>query len=69
MIKSHWFLCDLINLLISGIPAVSIPIKRSQNGMPLSLQIMGRNLGEPMILALAKFIESNVKFPQNSTIR
>ncbi|KAK4879849.1 hypothetical protein RN001_007995 [Aquatica leii] len=49
---------------MSGVPAVTIPIKLSTDGMPLSLQIIGRNLSEPMILALAKFIESNVNFPQ-----
>ncbi|KAB0797206.1 hypothetical protein PPYR_08200 [Photinus pyralis] len=53
---------------MAGVPAVSIPIKLSGSGMPLSIQIMGRNLSEPMILALAKFIESKVKFVQNSPL-
>ncbi|CAH0557025.1 unnamed protein product [Brassicogethes aeneus] len=47
---------------MAGIPAVSIPIKLSKNGLPLSLQVMGKNLSEPMILALAKFIEGIVEF-------
>nr|CAH7730678.1 unnamed protein product [Callosobruchus chinensis] len=49
---------------MAGIPAVSIPIKLSKKGLPLSLQIMGRNLSEPMLLALAKYIEHIVQFPQ-----
>ncbi|CAH1980418.1 unnamed protein product [Acanthoscelides obtectus] len=49
---------------MAGIPAVSVPIKLSKNGLPLSLQIMGRNLSEPMLLALAKYIEHLVQFPQ-----
>ncbi|KAF5291707.1 hypothetical protein FQR65_LT11400 [Abscondita terminalis] len=53
---------------MAGIPVVSLPIKLSNDGMPLSLQIMGRSLSEPMVLALAKFIESNVKFPQFLTL-
>ncbi|KAL3283249.1 hypothetical protein HHI36_006397 [Cryptolaemus montrouzieri] len=48
---------------MAGIPAISIPIKLSKNGLPLSLQLMGRNLSEPTLLALAKFIEDKVKFP------
>ncbi|XP_050500257.1 glutamyl-tRNA(Gln) amidotransferase subunit A, mitochondrial [Diabrotica virgifera virgifera] len=48
---------------MAGVPAVSIPIKLSKNGLPLSLQLMGRNLSEPMLLAVAKYIENLVKFP------
>ncbi|XP_057668327.1 glutamyl-tRNA(Gln) amidotransferase subunit A, mitochondrial [Diorhabda carinulata] len=48
---------------MAGVPAVSIPIKLSKNVLPLSLQLMGRNLSEPMLLAVAKYIENLVKFP------
>ncbi|XP_044751141.1 glutamyl-tRNA(Gln) amidotransferase subunit A, mitochondrial isoform X2 [Coccinella septempunctata] len=48
---------------MAGIPAVSIPIKLSSAGLPISLQLMGRNFSEPTLLALAKFIENEVKFP------
>ncbi|CAG9769004.1 unnamed protein product [Ceutorhynchus assimilis] len=48
---------------MAGIPAVSIPIKLSQNGLPISIQLMGRNLSEPMLLAVAKYIENIVQFP------
>lgn len=49
--------------IFPGIPAVSIPIKLSKDGLPISLQIMGRNLSEHVILGLAKFIEHVVQFP------
>ncbi|XP_044267199.1 glutamyl-tRNA(Gln) amidotransferase subunit A, mitochondrial [Tribolium madens] len=47
---------------MAGIPAVTIPIKLSSNGMPISLQLMGRNLSENVLLAVAKFIENAVQF-------
>ncbi|KAK9746816.1 Amidase [Popillia japonica] len=50
---------------MAGIPAVSIPIKLSKTGMPISLQLLGRNLSEPMLLAVAKFIEYLVEFKHN----
>lgn len=52
-------------LYVAGIPAVSIPIKLSKTGMPISLQLLGRNLSEPMLLAVAKFIEYLVEFKHN----
>ncbi|KAJ8954415.1 hypothetical protein NQ318_011089, partial [Aromia moschata] len=48
---------------MAGVPAVSIPITHSKKGLPLSLQLIGRNLSEPMLLALAKYIENIVQFP------
>ncbi|XP_018574583.1 glutamyl-tRNA(Gln) amidotransferase subunit A, mitochondrial isoform X2 [Anoplophora glabripennis] len=48
---------------MAGVPAISIPIKLSKKGLPLSLQLIGRNLSEPMLLALAKYIENIVQFP------
>ncbi|GJQ70287.1 gatA [Trypoxylus dichotomus] len=47
---------------MAGIPALSIPIKLSISGMPISLQLLGRNLSEPVLLAVAKFIENVVQF-------
>ncbi|XP_066260722.1 glutamyl-tRNA(Gln) amidotransferase subunit A, mitochondrial [Euwallacea similis] len=48
---------------MAGVPAVSVPIKLSSEGLPISLQLIGRNLSEPMLLAVAKYIESIVQFP------
>ncbi|KAH1001447.1 hypothetical protein HUJ04_005467 [Dendroctonus ponderosae] len=48
---------------MAGVPAVSIPIKLSSEGLPISVQLIGRNLSEPMLLAVAKYIEHVVSFP------
>jgi aspartyl-tRNA(Asn)/glutamyl-tRNA(Gln) amidotransferase subunit A len=50
---------------MAGVPAITLPIKLSLQGMPISLQIMGRNLSEPMLLALAKYLENAVQFQHN----
>lgn len=47
---------------MAGIPALSIPIRLSAKGLPLSLQLMGPKLSETLILAIAKWIESQVNF-------
>lgn len=48
---------------MAGIPAVSIPIKLSKNGLPLSVQLMGPNMSEELLLNVAKRIENLVNFP------
>nr|XP_023017313.1 glutamyl-tRNA(Gln) amidotransferase subunit A, mitochondrial [Leptinotarsa decemlineata] len=48
---------------MAGVPAISVPVKLSKNGLPLSLQLIGKNLSEPLLLAVAKYIENAVKFP------
>ncbi|CAG4973327.1 unnamed protein product [Colias eurytheme] len=48
---------------MAGIPAVSIPIRLSEQNMPLSLQLMGPCLSEELLLNVAKKIESLVNFP------
>lgn len=46
-----------------GIPAVAIPIRLSDKGLPLSLQLMGSKGSEKQLLTAAKWIESQVNFP------
>lgn len=48
---------------MAGIPALSIPIRLSNRNMPLSLQLMGPNLSEELLLNVARKIESMVQFP------
>ncbi|XP_013197249.2 glutamyl-tRNA(Gln) amidotransferase subunit A, mitochondrial [Amyelois transitella] len=48
---------------MAGIPAVSIPIRLSKNGLPLSLQLMGPSLSEELLLNVARKIEQLVNFP------
>lgn len=47
---------------MAGIPAISIPIKLSNNQLPLSLQLMGPNLSEEILFKVAKWIENAVDF-------
>ncbi|XP_053619661.1 glutamyl-tRNA(Gln) amidotransferase subunit A, mitochondrial [Plodia interpunctella] len=48
---------------MAGIPAISIPIRLSENKLPLSLQLMGPILSEELLLNVARKIETLVKFP------
>lgn len=48
---------------MTGCPAISIPIRLSQNGLPLSLQLLSPNFTEDKLLAAAKWIETAVQFP------
>jgi aspartyl-tRNA(Asn)/glutamyl-tRNA(Gln) amidotransferase subunit A len=50
---------------MAGVPAISIPIKLSSNGLPLSLQLVGPNFSEEKLFKVAKFIESSVDFIYN----
>ncbi|CAK1594758.1 unnamed protein product [Parnassius mnemosyne] len=54
---------------MAGIPAVSIPIRLSKSNLPLSLQLMGPNMSEQLLLNVAKRIESIVKFPILDSIK
>lgn len=47
---------------MAGIPAVSIPIRLSKAGMPLSLQLMSNSLNEQLLLTVARWIEAQVEF-------
>lgn len=47
--------CRAVSLL--GAPAASVPIGRSREGLPLSVQIVGRPWAEAQVLALAELVE------------
>ncbi|KAH8317144.1 hypothetical protein KR074_003345 [Drosophila pseudoananassae] len=47
---------------MAGIPAVSIPIRLSESGLPLSLQLMSQSLNEKLLLTVARWIEAQVEF-------
>lgn len=47
---------------MAGVPAISIPIRLSGNGLPLSLQLMGPKFSEKILFKVAKFIEKSVNF-------
>ncbi|PSN31796.1 hypothetical protein C0J52_21994 [Blattella germanica] len=69
MSKESWehsvaqdFCCPSVNL--AGLPAISIPIKLSRKGLPLSLQIITPIYREDVLLAIARWIENVVDFPK-----
>ncbi|ALC47163.1 gatA, partial [Drosophila busckii] len=47
---------------MAGVPAVSIPVRLSKAGLPLSLQLMSNNLNEQLLLTVAHWIEAQVGF-------
>ncbi|HYV24526.1 MAG TPA: amidase family protein, partial [Pyrinomonadaceae bacterium] len=42
---------------VFGLPAVSVPVSRSPEGLPLGVQVIGRPFAEDEVLAAAKIIE------------
>jgi aspartyl-tRNA(Asn)/glutamyl-tRNA(Gln) amidotransferase subunit A len=50
---------------MSGVPAISIPIKLSSNNMPISLQLMSNNFNEHLLFNVANYIETSVNFKIN----
>jgi Asp-tRNA(Asn)/Glu-tRNA(Gln) amidotransferase A subunit family amidase len=47
----------------TGLPAVSLPAGRSPEGLPLSIQLVGRPFGEADLLAVAAWCESVLAVP------
>lgn len=58
------YLCDIytVPVNLAGLPGISVPVKRSAKGTPLSLQIFGPKLSEQTLFNAAQFIETAVKF-------
>ncbi|XP_065072712.1 glutamyl-tRNA(Gln) amidotransferase subunit A, mitochondrial [Ochlerotatus camptorhynchus] len=50
---------------MGGIPALSLPIRLSEQKLPISLQLMAPNFSEKRIFKVAKWIEDQVKFDRN----
>ncbi len=46
---------------LAGLPAISLPVAKSQNGMPLGLQIIGKQLSDELVLQAAAHFEAAVK--------
>ena len=46
---------------LAGIPAISVPIGKDSNSLPIGLQLMGRQFEEEKILMLSNFMEQSVK--------
>ncbi len=44
---------------LAGIPGISIPCGNDRKGLPIGLQILGRQFDEATILRAADFLEHN----------
>lgn len=57
------YLEDMFTVIanISRLPAISIPYSRGENGLPLGLQILSRQLDEGKMYRVADFVERNYK--------
>jgi aspartyl-tRNA(Asn)/glutamyl-tRNA(Gln) amidotransferase subunit A len=53
------YLADIFTVQapLSGLPAISIPLKRHSNGLSIGLQLIGKKFGEQQMLAFAKYLE------------
>lgn len=50
---------------MGGIPALSLPIRLSEQKLPISLQLMAPNFSEKRLFEVAKWIEDQVNFYEN----
>lgn len=48
---------------LSGLPAVSVPSALSAKGLPIGLQFIGRAFHELQLLTVARWFETQVRFP------
>jgi aspartyl-tRNA(Asn)/glutamyl-tRNA(Gln) amidotransferase subunit A len=47
---------------MAGVPAVTLPVALSSNGLPIGLQLIGRSFDEQKLLSAAKAVEQLVNF-------
>jgi aspartyl-tRNA(Asn)/glutamyl-tRNA(Gln) amidotransferase subunit A len=57
------YLSDIatVPINITGVPAISVPIKNDSNGLPIGMQIIGKKFSEKTILNTAYFYEKNAE--------
>ena len=55
------YLADVLSVpaSLAGLPAVSVPAERTENGLPVGVQIIGKMESDAKILALAESLEEN----------
>jgi aspartyl-tRNA(Asn)/glutamyl-tRNA(Gln) amidotransferase subunit A len=56
----HMYLSDIYttSVNLAGIPGISIPCGEDHQGLPIGIQILGPQFGEPTILRVAEFLET-----------
>lgn len=48
---------------MAGLPAVSVPVALSNQGLPIGLQLIGRAFCDQQLLTVAKWFEKQIQFP------
>ncbi len=54
---------------LAALPAVVVPVARSADGLPIGVQLVGRPLDEPLLLATAQLLEREIGGYQRPTLR
>ena len=54
---------------LTGNPAISLPIYKSENNLPLGVMFAGRNNSEKILLEMGQLFQDNKQFVMNSSIR
>jgi aspartyl-tRNA(Asn)/glutamyl-tRNA(Gln) amidotransferase subunit A len=56
----HMYLSDIYttSINLAGIPGISIPCGEDRRGLPIGMQVLGPQFGEPTILQVADFLET-----------
>jgi aspartyl-tRNA(Asn)/glutamyl-tRNA(Gln) amidotransferase subunit A len=55
------YLADIYTVTadLAGVPGISVPCGKTQSGLPIGLQVLGRHFDESTVLRVASFIESS----------
>ncbi len=53
----------------SGLPAIAIPVGFDDDGLPLSVQVIGKPAADTAVLALAHQLEQYIQFPQQLPVQ
>jgi Asp-tRNA(Asn)/Glu-tRNA(Gln) amidotransferase A subunit family amidase len=61
-----WSCCEWFNLL--GMPAVTLPISESNEGLPIGVQIAGRPWAEESVLTIAELLENERRWNRKPSI-
>jgi len=43
---------------LAGLPAISVPIGEDEKGLPIGMQLIGKNLSEKTLYQIARFLET-----------
>jgi amidase len=61
MIKAYPF---ALEWNLTGQPSISVPVGRSDDGLPIGMQLVGRHGEEATLLALAAQLEGELRWPE-----